>query len=185
MCLFICVCVLESICKHNMHLKNTHTHTHTHTHTKQERQMLKWSIFAKLAGLIHSHLPYIINTHKHMSCFMQLYNRMTAQGLAFPSPCDLEWTLKSFKLESNSRVHLCCASHHTKFEKKIGSQVSWQMTMLNVYSIKSHQQSSLNWKFLVHKKFSMYFSKLKGSGNRLNWQHFFVISYTTVSLNEC
>ena len=35
-------------------------------------------------GLLHSHLPYIINHHKHLSCFMQLYNRMTAQVLAFP-----------------------------------------------------------------------------------------------------
>ena len=30
-----------------------------------------------------SHLPYIINHHKHLSCFMQLYNPMTAQLLDF------------------------------------------------------------------------------------------------------
>ena len=33
---------------------------------------------------LHSHLPYKINHHEHFSCFMQLYNSMTAQVLAFP-----------------------------------------------------------------------------------------------------
>ena len=34
--------------------------------------------------------PHIINHHEHLSCFWQLYNRMsTAQVLAFPKPCDL------------------------------------------------------------------------------------------------
>ena len=30
-------------------------------------------------GCLHSHLPYIINHHEHLSCFMQPFNRMTAQ----------------------------------------------------------------------------------------------------------
>ena len=35
-------------------------------------------------GLLHSHLPYIINYHEHLGSFIQLFNRMTAQVLAFP-----------------------------------------------------------------------------------------------------
>ena len=49
---------------------------------KQEEQMLIQSIFAILTGLLHGHLPYKINHHQHLSSFMQLYNRRTAQILA-------------------------------------------------------------------------------------------------------
>ena len=45
---------------------------------KQEEQMLNRSIFPILTELLHSHLPYIINHHEHLSYFMQLYNTMTA-----------------------------------------------------------------------------------------------------------
>ena len=48
--------------------------------------MLKQSLFTKLTGLLHSHLPYIINHHKHLSYVMQLYTRMTAQALPSCSP---------------------------------------------------------------------------------------------------
>ena len=41
--------------------------------------------------------------HNHplrtFDCFIQLYNRMAAQVLAFPWPCGLLWTPRSFKLE--------------------------------------------------------------------------------------
>ena len=50
---------------------------------KQEEQMLKRSIFTILTGLLHSHLPYINNHHKHFSCFVQL-NTITAQVLPIP-----------------------------------------------------------------------------------------------------
>ena len=30
-------------------------------------------------GLLHSHIPYIINHHEHLGCFMQLFNRMNTQ----------------------------------------------------------------------------------------------------------
>ena len=39
--------------------------------------MLKQFIFAVLTGLLHRHLVYINNHHEYLSCFMQLYNRMT------------------------------------------------------------------------------------------------------------
>ena len=67
---------------------------------KQEQKMLKQSIFTIITGLLHSHFPYIINHHKHLDCCMQLYNRMTAQVLSCPKPCDFEWTSRSFKLKS-------------------------------------------------------------------------------------
>ena len=44
------------------------------------------------------------NPHEHVSCFMQLYNRMTLQVLVFSWPCDLEWISRSFKLKSHCRV---------------------------------------------------------------------------------
>ena len=56
-------------------------------HTTQEEQMLKRSIFAILTRLLYSHLPYTINNHEHMSCFMQLYNRMTEWQNDFTTEC--------------------------------------------------------------------------------------------------
>ena len=32
---------------------------------------------------LHSHPPYLINHHEHLSCFTQFYNRITAQVLVF------------------------------------------------------------------------------------------------------
>ena len=43
-----------------------------------------------LTRLLYSHLPYVINYHERLICFMQLYNGMTQQISAFPKPCDLE-----------------------------------------------------------------------------------------------
>ena len=40
--------------------------------------------YSHFTGLLHSHLPYLINHHEHLSSFMQLYNTMTAQVLALP-----------------------------------------------------------------------------------------------------
>ena len=51
--------------------------------------------------------------------------------------------------------------------KQIGKQVSWHMTMLNVYFRKSRQLSSLPWLF-VQNKFSLSFNKQTSCGNRLN-----------------
>ena len=50
---------------------------------KKVEHMLKWSTLATLTGLLHSHLSYMINHHKHFRCFMQLHNRITTQVLAF------------------------------------------------------------------------------------------------------
>ena len=50
----------------------------------QEEQMLKRPIFAILTGILYSHFPKIINHHDYLSCFMQLYSRMTAQVQTFP-----------------------------------------------------------------------------------------------------
>ena len=46
--------------------------------------MLKTLINIHHTRLLHSHLLYIINHHEHLSFFMQLFNRMTAQVLALP-----------------------------------------------------------------------------------------------------
>ena len=54
----------------------------------KEEQMLKRPISTILIGLLHSHLPHLINHHEHLSWFMQLYNRTTAQVLPFLLPCD-------------------------------------------------------------------------------------------------
>ena len=50
---------------------------------QQEEQALKRSILAILTGLLWSHLPCQINYCKCLGYFMQLYNRMTTQTLAF------------------------------------------------------------------------------------------------------
>ena len=72
--------------------------------SKQEDWMLIWSIFAMITGLLWSHLPHIINHHKHLSYFMQLYNRTITQVPVFLYPCDLEWKSRSFKWKSYWRV---------------------------------------------------------------------------------
>ena len=120
-----------------------------HKNKKQEEQMLKRSIFARLSGLLGSHLLYIINHDEHLSCFMQLFKRMTAWVPAFLQSCDLEWTSRSFKLEWNCSLVVLSI---TPSLQQIGSQVSWHMTMLNVCFIKSHLQSSLPRILLVEKK---------------------------------
>ena len=52
--------------KNNYVYLYTHTHTHMHMHTHKGN---------------HSHFPYIINHHTHLSCYMQVNNRMTVQVL--------------------------------------------------------------------------------------------------------
>ena len=47
-------------------------------------KMLKQSIFTILAGLLHIGLPYKINHHEHLSCFMQLYSTINCTSSTFP-----------------------------------------------------------------------------------------------------
>ena len=79
--------------------KHTHTHTqyaraHTHTQSnnnppanqpnqtqKQEEQLLKWSIFPILTGLLYCTLRYRINHHEHLSCFMQVWKKSVCKYL--------------------------------------------------------------------------------------------------------
>ena len=95
---------------------------------------------------------------------MQLYKRMSAQVLASQWPCDLEWTYMTFKLQSNSRIFQYLASYQVW--KKSGSQVSWHMTMFDVYAkkITSAEFSPLN--TTCQRKFEYEFQQT----NRL-WQH--------------
>ena len=51
---------------------------------KQTRRANAQTIHVRHKGQLHSHLPYISYHHEHLSCFMQIYNRKTAQILAFP-----------------------------------------------------------------------------------------------------
>ena len=61
-----------------------HNTKQTFTQRKQwKTKKSKRSIFTILTGLLHSRLPYIIDHHKHLRCFIHLYNRMTTQVLAF------------------------------------------------------------------------------------------------------
>ena len=69
---------------------------------KQKQHVLKRPIFTVLTWLLH--LPNIFNHHEHNYELLQLYNRMTAQVLAFLWPYNLRCTQRSFKLESNWRV---------------------------------------------------------------------------------
>ena len=63
-------------------LTHTHIHTHlyniTHPPTQHTRRTNTQIIPIHHTWLLHSHLPYTINRHEHLSCFMQLSNRMTA-----------------------------------------------------------------------------------------------------------
>ena len=99
-CVGWCVCCCYYLCPFPVSTKDICLHKAKHTQKdQQEEQMLKRSIFAILTGLLHSHLPYTINHHKHLSSFMQIYNKMIAQVLVFLYPCDLERTSRSFILE--------------------------------------------------------------------------------------
>ena len=138
---------------------------------RQEEQMLTWSIFAILTGLLHSHLLWIINHHKHLSCFMQL-QPVKHKFLVSMQPCDL--SQHQGHSNWNQTVEFHCASYHTKFET-IGSQVPWHV-MLNRYLIKSHLQSSPPWILFPPPppppKIGMSLKKLTDCGNILNFIHF-------------
>ena len=62
---------------------------------------VKWCEVAKTWGM----LDWLVSPPhvEDLSCFMQLYNRMTSQVLAFPWRWDLEWTSRSFR-ESKCQV---------------------------------------------------------------------------------
>ena len=51
---------------------------------KKKEQMLKRPIVAILTGLLCRNLRYTINHREHLTLYMQLYNRMNVQALAFP-----------------------------------------------------------------------------------------------------
>ena len=63
-------------------------------------------------GLLDSHLPYIIDHHKHLSCLIQLNDIKLQKVLDFLWTWGLERTWRSSKLESSCRVLLCPASYH-------------------------------------------------------------------------
>ena len=88
------------------------------------------------AGLLHSHLPYIINHDRHLSCFMQLVNRMTAQVLASCDPLSLS------ECQGHSRwiqtIEFSCIVHHTKFEINRFTSVPTQESVCDIF----HQISS-------------------------------------------
>ena len=107
-------------------------------YVKQKVQMLKRSIFNVLTGFLHSNLPYIINHHIYLSCFMQLYNRMNAQVLVFLYPCDFELTSRSVKL------------YHTKFET---NQFTSDQTNddVNCIFLKNHINTVLSLEYYLSK----------------------------------
>ena len=110
----------------------TQTHIHTHTffgyihrhkfpstlyhimnhipqiHTTQKRAIAQTNATGQ-SGLLQSHLPYIINYHERLSCFMKLHNRLIAHLLTFPWLCDLE--SRSSKVESSCRLYTCLTSY--------------------------------------------------------------------------
>ena len=67
--------------------------------------------------------------------------------------------------------------------KHIDLQVSWHMTKLNIYYIKSCQQSSLPWILLVQNKVSMSFSKATGCGNTMNFIQ--IDTYVCEKMGHC
>ena len=124
---------------------------------------------------------------------MQLYNRMTAQVLAFPWLCDWE---NIMVIQISIKLYWQVMFSITPSLKQIGFQVSWHKKMLTIHSIKSCQQSSLPWTVLVQNKCSMIFNKWTGCVNT-NWisskltAKFLrkkilnvLISHTTLTLNE-
>ena len=121
--------------------------------------MLKQSI---LAILLCCDLPYIINYHEHLSYFMQLCNRMTAQLLAFPLLCDFERQSVSLKLESYCRVLFCLA--------KVASYPVW-----NNFSI------SFNKRTVCGNRQNFIHIGCKAGKKSLQM---FLISHATVKLNE-
>ena len=118
---------------------------------------------------------------------------MTAQILAFPWPCDLEWTSQSFKLESYYRTLV--VSCMLPGLKQLSSQVSQHRTILSMYLINSYQHSSLPenslyninlaWtstskQVLHHSEFHT--NRLRNFGE--NGHQSFSISHTTVTFDE-
>ena len=71
---------------------------------KYEVQMLIWSIFAFLTELLCTHLPYIINHHKSLGNFMQVFD--------FSYNCDLEWRQRSLSSHQVWKKSVCKMSKY-------------------------------------------------------------------------
>ena len=67
------------------------------------------------SNILHSQLPYTINHHEHLTCFMQLYNRMTSKVLAFLWLwANIKVTQTRIKLQSVSRIIPCFIKYRFK-----------------------------------------------------------------------
>ena len=98
--------------------------------TKQTRRAKAQTVHISHTGLLHGHLPYIINHHEHLSCFKQLYNKVTAQVLPFLWPCDFEYFIKVLK--TGLKLYSIVVSSTIPSLKQISLKVSWQGTMFAV-----------------------------------------------------
>ena len=78
---------------------------------RQEEQVLKWSIFA--TGLLHRHLPYIFNHHRHLSCSCNFTTNNACTCSAFPIAL---WPWVNINVIETETVQFCSAQHHIKFE---------------------------------------------------------------------
>ena len=88
--------------------------------------------------LLHSH-PHITNHHKHLNCFIQLYNTMTAHILGSHNPV----TLSEHQSHSNwnQTEEFGSIQHHTKLETRV---LIYNNAKHILYKKISAQLSSLN-----------------------------------------
>ena len=75
--------------------KNKNHQINNNNNNNKTRRANSQMIRIRHTGLIHCHLNYIINHQEHLSYFTQLFNRMIAHVLAFPS---LGWPWVNIKV---------------------------------------------------------------------------------------
>ena len=109
---------------------------------KLGEQILKWSIFAILTGLLHSHSPYIINHCNSFHYFIPFHNIITVQVLFHNLV-----TLKEGHGLSNwyQAVDVSHVYHHNKFERNWYISIQMQANVNGLFYKNLHVKlSSLN-----------------------------------------
>ena len=110
----------------------------------------------------------MISHHKHLSCFLQLYNGMTAQVFWLSRD---HVTLSEHQGHStwNQTVESSHVKHRTKLETNWFTNVQTQRNINCMFNKITLAEFSFPWILLVQNEFSMNFNKPTGCGNILNF----------------
>ena len=116
-------------------------HFHKSSHTGDlTRRATAQTIHIRRTVLLRSHLPYIINRHEHLSCYMHLFNGCTRSS--FPRD-PVKFSGHINVIQAEIKLYSLVVSSIIPRLRKITSQVSRHKTLSIVHFIKSRQQNHL------------------------------------------